>query len=102
ASFGAFVGPLVVLHGVPRAAGLVRSAAPPGPWWQSEPNDLLRARHPEPGPGNGVQLATVDETTDPWLGSAGRDECSGCDFTVNMRCEGSRLGRHAACHPGRA
>ncbi|CAK0825768.1 unnamed protein product [Prorocentrum cordatum] len=113
-SFSVFVGPLVVILGVPHSAALVLSTAPSEPWWTSELNDLLRAAwgagsgdriaqgaqawHPEPAPGNGVQLATVDDVTDPWAVSAGRDECSGCDFTVNLRCEGLRLGRHAACH----
>lgn len=111
------MGPLVAIHGVPRAAALLaRSTAPSEPWWQSELNDLLRAawglgpgdqpppsgariaHRPDAGPGHGVQLATVDDGTDPWVASAGRDQCSGCDFTVNLRCEGSRLGRHAACH----
>lgn len=122
ASFAALVGLLAALHGVPRAAALVRAAAPGEPWWQAELNDLLRAAwglgpeaSPPPSgariaqgaqvptghglePGNGVRLATVDDDLDPWAAPAGRDECSGCDFTVNLRCEGSRLGRHAACH----
>ncbi|CAK0871227.1 unnamed protein product [Prorocentrum cordatum] len=106
ASFSVFVGPLLVILGVPHAAALVLSTATLEPWWQSELNDLLRAawgvgagdRIADPSPGNGVQLATIDNATDPWVVSAGRDECSGCDFTVDLRCEGMRAGRYAACH----